>query len=67
MAQIEEYLSLALMLPVATMVGLGIGYLLDGALGTRFLKVVFLVIGFAAGVVEVIRRLTHLTRDDQSR
>lgn len=67
MAQLEEYLSLALMLPVATLVGLGIGYLLDGALGTRFLKVVFLVIGSAAGVVELIRRLIHLTRDEQSR
>jgi ATP synthase protein I len=37
-------------------VGVGIGWLLDGWLGTRpWLTVVFLFIGFAAGVVSMVR------------
>lgn len=66
MAQVEEYLSLALMLPIATLVGYGIGYLLDRALGTHFLYVVFLLLGIASGFVEVIRRLMRMTRNDGS-
>ena len=65
-AQVEEYISLALMLPVATLVGYGIGYLLDKALGTHFLYIVFLVLGIASGFVEVIRRLVRDAGDDGS-
>ena len=32
--QVSEYTSLAVMLPAATVIGYGIGYLLDRALGT---------------------------------
>jgi F0F1-type ATP synthase assembly protein I len=64
LAQVEEYLSLALSLPAATAVGLGMGYLLDKALGTHFWYVVLMVVGIAGGFVDVIRRLTRMTRDD---
>jgi F0F1-type ATP synthase assembly protein I len=64
LAQVEEYLSLALSLPTATAVGLGMGYLLDKALGTHFWYVVLMVVGIAGGFVDVIRRLTRMTRDD---
>ena len=43
MATVGEYTSLAFLLPVSTLVGYAIGYLLDKAFGTHFLYVVFLV------------------------
>jgi F0F1-type ATP synthase assembly protein I len=55
--QVGEYTSLAFMLPAATLVGYAIGYLLDQALGTSFLKVVFLILGIAAGFVQLIRQV----------
>jgi F0F1-type ATP synthase assembly protein I len=66
LAQVEEYLSLALMLPVATLVGYGIGYLLDKAFHTHFLYVVFLLLGIVSGFVQVIRQLIRMSRNEQS-
>ena len=55
---IGEYSQLAFVLPAATIVGFGIGYLLDRALGTHFLYIVFLLIGIAAGFLQIIRKVT---------
>lgn len=60
--QVGEYTSLAFMLPASTVIGYGIGYMLDRALGTGFLKVVFLVLGIASGFVQLIRQVTRDTR-----
>jgi len=57
-----EYISLGLLLPAATVVGYGIGYMLDNALGTSFLKPVFLVFGIVAGFVQLIRKVQKDTR-----
>ena len=54
-----KYYSLALMLPAAILVGFLIGYLLDKAFGTGFLKIIFLFLGVAAGIIEVIRELSQ--------
>jgi len=62
MRQVGRYLSLAFLLPVSVFVGYVIGYLLDKAFGTTFLKIVFLLIGIAAGLIEVIRTLSKDTR-----
>ncbi len=48
------------------MVGFGIGYLLDRAAGTSFLKIVFLFVGTAAGFVQLYRQLSRDTRNDGS-
>lgn len=64
LVQVEEYLALALMLPVATLVGYGIGYLLDRFFHTTFLRIVFLVLGVVSGFVQVIRQLTRESRND---
>lgn len=64
LVQVEEYAALALMLPVATFVGYGIGYLLDRLFGTSFLKIVFLVLGIASGFAQIIRQLSRDSRDD---
>lgn len=62
--QVEEYVALALALPIATLVGYGIGYGLDRLFGTSFLKIVFLILGVASGFVQVIRQLTRESRND---
>ena len=59
--QVGEYTSLAFLLPAATVAGYAIGYLLDRALGTSFLKVIFLLLGIAAGFVQLIRQVLRDT------
>ena len=66
MSMVGEYTSLAFLLPVATFVGYAIGYLLDKAFGTHFLYLIFLVLGTAAGFVQLIRQFLRDTRDDGS-
>ena len=55
MALLGRYMGLAMALPVATFVGYAIGYGLDHWLGTGFFKLVFLLVGIAAGFVELWR------------
>jgi F0F1-type ATP synthase assembly protein I len=57
-----RYLGLATLLPATTFVGYLIGYLLDKAFGTTFLKIVFLIIGIAGGFLQLIRELSKDTR-----
>ena len=63
LVQVEEYLALALILPIATLVGYVIGYFLDRAFGTSFLKIVFLLLGVISGFVQVIRQLKQESRN----
>jgi len=65
-ALVGEYTSLAFLLPAATFVGYAIGYLLDKAFGTHFLYLVFLLLGIAAGFVQLIRRLMRDSGEDGS-
>lgn len=53
--QVSRLAGLAFLLPTAVFVGYLIGYLLDKAFGTNFFYIVFLLIGIAAGLIEVIR------------
>jgi len=53
--------SLAFLLPVSIGVGFGIGYGLDKLFGTGYLKVIFLFLGAAAAIIELIR---ELSKDD---
>ncbi len=59
-----RYTGLALILPAATLAGYFIGYLLDGAFGTSFLRIVFLVLGVAAGFISLFRELERQARRD---
>jgi Uncharacterized protein conserved in bacteria len=63
MRTVGEYTSLAFMLPVATFVGYLIGYLLDKLFGTHFLYIPFLLLGIAAGFVQLVRQFMRDTRD----
>jgi F0F1-type ATP synthase assembly protein I len=61
---IRRLLGLAFVLPVNTLVGYGIGYLLDRFFSTHFLYWVFLLLGIAAGFVTLIREIQKGIRDD---
>ena len=61
---VGEYTSLAFMLPAATLIGYAIGYLLDKAFHTHFLYIVFLILGIAAGFVQLVRQLMRDTRNN---
>ena len=54
-----KYYHVAFLLPACILVRFGIGYGLDKLFGTGFLKVIFLLLGVAAGIIEVIRELTQ--------
>ena len=56
--QLGKYYSVAFLLPASVLVGFAIGYGLDKWLGTGFLKIIFLFLGVAAGIIEVIRELS---------
>ena len=64
MVMVGEYTSLAFMLPAATLVGYIIGYLLDRAFHTHFLYIPFLILGIAAGFVQLVRQLVQDTRNN---
>lgn len=55
MRTFARYLPLATALPVSTLVGYAIGYYLDKWLGTNFLYIVFLLLGIASGMIQLIR------------
>ena len=59
--QFGKYYSVLFLLPAAIVVGFVMGYLLDKAFGTGFLRIIFLFLGVAAGIIEVIR---ELSKDD---
>jgi F0F1-type ATP synthase assembly protein I len=65
-ARFAEYSSLALLLPVSTFVGYVIGYYLDRFFGTHWLQIVFLILGSAAGFVQLIRTILRDSRDDDA-
>ena len=57
--QIGDYASLGVMLPAATVTGYFAGLLLDRLFHTSFLYIVFLLVGIAAGFIEMIRVVTR--------
>jgi F0F1-type ATP synthase assembly protein I len=57
--QVGRYLSLATLLPAASFVGYLMGYGLDHLFGTRFLGIVFLILGAIGGFVNLLRQLNR--------
>ena len=51
----ESLVQIAIVLPVACLLGAGLGYLLDKHFGTSWIIVVGIALGAAAGFVSVIR------------
>lgn len=54
--QFAEYSGLAIAMPVATVIGFVAGRWLDGAVGTSFFWLIGLLLGIAAGFVQLIRK-----------
>jgi F0F1-type ATP synthase assembly protein I len=54
---IGKYVSMALLLPISTFVGYGMGYGLDVLFHTGWLRYVFLVLGTVSGFISLIRDL----------
>ena len=61
--QLGKYYGIVFLLPASILVGWIIGYLLDKVFGTQILKIVFLFLGVAAGIIEVIRELSAADAD----
>jgi F0F1-type ATP synthase assembly protein I len=57
-----KYLSLALTLPACVAAGYFLGALLDNWLRFAFFKVVGIVLGMAAGLIQILRELSRETR-----
>lgn len=57
LASAARYTSVAMTLPSAVAGGYFFGYLLDSWLHTTYLKIVFLILGIAAGFYELIGQL----------
>lgn len=60
--QVGRYSSLAFLLPACVAVGYLIGRAIDHALGTGFFYIICLLLGIAAGFVQMIRMLQEDTR-----
>lgn len=59
-----EYSGLAVMMPAAAVIGYFIGAALDGWLHTgRLMTIIFVLLGIAAGFVELIRVLSRTAPD----
>ncbi len=54
--QFAEYSGLAIAMPVATVIGYVAGRWLDGAVGTSFFWMIGLLLGIAAGFLQLIRK-----------
>jgi len=63
---VGQYTSLAVTLPASTAVGYILGSLLDRWLGTGFLHIVFLILGIAAGFVQLLRQVGKDTGEGPS-
>ena len=61
---VGEYTALAFLLPVCAVLGYGIGYLLDREFGTTWMYLPGLILGIAAGLVQLIRQFMRDTKDE---
>ena len=62
-AQAGEYMALGMALPVSTFVGYAIGYYIDKWLGTHVFYFIFLLLGIASGLIQLIRKVTKDSGD----
>ena len=62
--QVGKYYGMIFVLPAAVLVGYGIGYGLDKLFHTGFLRIVFLLLGVAAGLIDLFR---ELSKDDPAK
>ena len=61
---VGEYTSLAFLLPVSALIGYALGYLMDKEFDTTWMYIPGLILGIAAGLVQLVRQLMRDTKDD---
>jgi F0F1-type ATP synthase assembly protein I len=60
-----EYSTLAFLIPAGAFTGYAIGYFLDRKFGTGFWYMVFLLIGIAGGLIQLLRQLKRIEKRNQ--
>ena len=66
-SNLGDLLSIGIMFPSCIGIGYGIGYLLDNLAGTRMtFKVIFLLLGIAAGFINLFVAVKKADEDDPS-
>ena len=66
--QLGDLLSVGIMLPACIGIGYGMGYILDRLFGTASVfKIVFLLFGIAAGMINLLRIINKTTQDEPPR
>ncbi len=63
--QVGQYTSLAVLLPACILVGYVVGSFLDRVFQTGFFLIIFLLLGIAAGMTQLIRQLQKDIRDER--
>lgn len=58
---VAEYAAMPFTLAACMFIGWAVGYGLDRLFGTSFLYLVFLILGIAAGIIQVIRQVQRDT------
>ena len=61
--QAGRYSQLAFLIPCSLLVGYAIGYYLDKAFETTFIRVIGLLVGVISGFIEMIREIQKNNRD----
>jgi F0F1-type ATP synthase assembly protein I len=61
---VGEYTSLAFLLPVSALIGYVLGYMLDKEFDTTWMYIPCLILGIAAGFVQLVRQLMRDSKDD---
>ena len=54
-----RFLSVGIMIPVATMIGYGVGYEIDQHAGTHYWSIILMILGTVGGFVQLIREVTR--------
>ena len=63
--QAETMMQIALILPLATIIGWALGEFLDHKLHQSWIAILGLGLGIAAGFIQVIRIANHVNRSDE--
>jgi F0F1-type ATP synthase assembly protein I len=66
LVQAETMLQIALVLPLSCIIGWAVGNFLDHKLHQSWIAILGLVLGIAAGFIQVIRMANHVNRRDEN-
>lgn len=64
MQQVGDYMGLAFLLPISVVIGYAIGYYLDQWFGTTWLRIVFILLGVASGLISLVKELLKREKTD---